>query len=157
MFLSFFSHVHSYFDLRIMFLRPTSCLWLLNGRKIMVHFAHGQWLPPMPCMKRVYRYRNRRRSTVQQPRTESTSRPAVKSQLNCGSTAGFVPPSVCIGFRWFVLLGRFADVSSMLWSVRGRLVCSANTCVCIQSCTTPPRNTAVRSVPTRQWYVRVLD
>ena len=35
-------------------------------------------------------------------------------RLNRGSTAGFVPPSVYIGFRLFVLLGRRRDVSSML-------------------------------------------
>ena len=78
-------------------------------------------------------------------------------RFNRGSTAGFVPPSVYIGFRLFVLLGRRGDVSSMLWRVRGRLVSWANSSVGIQSCPTPPRHPAVRSVPTRQWYVRVLD
>ena len=43
----------------------------------------------------------------------------------------------------------------MLWRVRGRLVSWANSSVGIQSCPTPPRHAAVRSVPTRQWYVRV--
>ena len=48
-------------------------------------------------------------------------------------------------------------MSSMLWRVRGRLVSWANSSVGIQSCPTPPGHPAVRSVPTRQWYVRVLD
>ena len=44
----------------------------------------------------------------------------VMSQL---STAGFVPPSVYIGFRLFVLLERRSgDLSSMLWRVREKLV-----------------------------------
>ena len=42
--------------------------------------------------------------------------------MNRLSTAGFVPPSVYIGFRLFVLLGRRSgDVSSMLWRMRRRL------------------------------------
>ena len=77
--------------------------------------------------------------------------------INRCSTAGFVPPSVYIGFRLFVLLGRRGNVSSILWRVRGRLVSWANSSVGIQSCPTPPRHPAVRSVPTRQRYVRVLD
>ena len=40
-----------------------------------------------------------------------------------GSTGHFVPPSVYIGFRLFVLLGRRSgDVSSVLWRVRRRIV-----------------------------------
>ena len=42
--------------------------------------------------------------------------------MNQLSTAGFVPPSVYIGFRLVVLLGgRSGHVSAMLWKVRGRL------------------------------------
>ena len=78
--------------------------------------------------------------------------------MNRLSTAGFVPPSVCIGFRLFVLLGkRSGDVSSMLWRVRGRIVPLAHSSVGEQSCPTPPRHPAVRPVATRPWYVRVLD
>ena len=44
----------------------------------------------------------------------------------------------------------------MLWKILGTLVSRANSSVGIQSCPTPPRHPAVRSVPTRQWYVRVL-
>ena len=78
--------------------------------------------------------------------------------MNRLSTAGFVPLSVYIGFRLFVLLGkRSGDVSSMLWRVRRRLVSWANSSVGIQSCPTPPRHPAVRPDATRLWYVRVLD
>ena len=78
--------------------------------------------------------------------------------MNRWSTAGFVPPSVYIGFRSFVLLGRrSSDVSSMLWKVRRRLVSWTNNPVGTQSCPTPPRHPALRPDPTRPWYVRVLD
>ena len=78
--------------------------------------------------------------------------------MNRLSTAGFFPPSVYIGFRLFVLLGRRSrDVFSMLWRVRGRIVPLAHSSVGEQSCPTPPRHPAVRSVATRPWYVRVLD
>ena len=73
-------------------------------------------------MKRVYRDK-RRRSTGQQPERKSASRPADKPRMNHWSTAGFVPPSIYIGFRLFVLLGRRSgDVSSMLWRVGKRIV-----------------------------------
>ena len=55
--------------------------------------------------------------------------PRLKPRLKRGSTAGFVPPSVYIGFRLFVLLGKRRDVSSMLWRVRGRVVSWANSVV----------------------------
>ena len=78
--------------------------------------------------------------------------------MNLVSTAGFVPPSVYIGFRLFVLLGKHSgDVSSMLWRVRGRIVPLAHSSVGEQFCSTPPRHPTVRSVATRPWYVRVLD
>ena len=47
-------------------------------------------LSEMPCMKNVYRDR-RRRSTVQQPRTNSASRPVDKPWINWLATADFVP------------------------------------------------------------------
>ena len=48
---------------------------------------------------------------------------ADKPVVNRLSTADFVPPSVYIGFRLFVLLGRRSgSVSCMLRRVRGRLV-----------------------------------
>ena len=84
--------------------------------------------------------------------------PLINRVINRWSTAGFVPPSVYIGFRLFVLLERRSgDVSSMPWRVRGTLVSWANSSVGIQSCPTPPRRPAVRSDPTRPWYVRVLE
>ena len=50
--------------------------------------------------------RNRRRYTGQQPGGKSASRPADKPVINRGSNADFVPPSVYIRFRLFVLLER---------------------------------------------------
>ena len=45
-----------------------------------------------------------RRSTGHQPRTKSTSRPVDKPLMNRWATVDFVPPSVYIRFRLFVLL-----------------------------------------------------
>ena len=56
-------------------------------------------------MKRVTETK-RRRSTVRQPGTKSASRPGDKPLINRWSTADFVPPTVYIGFRLFVLLER---------------------------------------------------
>ena len=75
-----------------------------------------------------------------------------------GSTADFVPPSVYIGFRLFVLLGRrSSDVSSMPRMVRWTFASWANSSVGTQSCPTLPGRSAGRPDPTRPWYVRVLD
>ena len=41
---------------------------------------------------------NRRRYTGEQPGTKSARGPAEKRRMNRGSTAGFVPPSVYMGF-----------------------------------------------------------
>ena len=73
-------------------------------------------------MKRVYRDK-KASFTGRQPGTKSASRPGDKPLINRLSTAGFVPPSVYIGIRLFVLLGRCSgDVSSMLWRVRRTIV-----------------------------------
>ena len=78
--------------------------------------------------------------------------------MNRGSTVGFVPPSVYIGFRLFVFLGRrSSDVSSMLWGMRGMIVPKAHSSIGEQSCPTPTRHPAVRPDATHPWYVRVLD
>ena len=78
--------------------------------------------------------------------------------INRGSTGDFVPPSVYIGFRLFVLLERrSSDVSSMPWRVRWTFVSWANNSVGTQSCPTPPGRSAVRPDPTQPLYVRVLD
>ena len=45
----------------------------------------------------------------------------------------------------------------MPWGVRATLVSWANCSVGVPSCPAPPRRPAVRTVPTRPWYVRVLD
>ena len=69
--------------------------------------------PDMPCMKR-FTETNRRRHTGQQPGTKSARGPVDQPLINRGSTAGqprvnrgstadFVPPSVYIRFRLFVL------------------------------------------------------
>ena len=69
--------------------------------------------------KRVYRD-NGRRCSGQQPATKSAIRPADKPLVNCGSTAGFVPPPVYIGFPLFVLLkNRSREISSVPWWKRG--------------------------------------
>ena len=107
--------------------------------------------------KGLQKKQKKRRFTVQQPRLKSASCHILKLRVNRGSTAGFVPPSVYIKFIFFVSLGKQDDVSSMLWSVRVKLVSWANNSVGTQPCPTPPHQSAVRSVPTRQWYVRVLD
>ena len=107
----------------------------------------------MPCMNRVYRDKKASvhwSAARRKERFSSRGQTAVQPMI-------LFPYSVYIGFRLFVLLGKRGDVSSMLWRVRGRLVSWANNSVGIQSCPTPPRHPAVRSVPTRQWYVRVLD
>ena len=76
----------------------------------------------MPCMKKGFTGTKRRRSTDQQPGEKSASRPADKPLMNWLSTTGFVPPSVYMGFRLFVLLGRRSgDGSSMLWKYEGGL------------------------------------
>ena len=78
--------------------------------------------------------------------------------MNRLSTAGFVPPSVYTGIRLFVLLGkRSSDVSSMLWSVRRRIVPQANSYVGKQSCPTPPSHPTMHPDETSLWYVLVLD
>ena len=81
-----------------------------------------------------------------------------KQVINHGSTADFVPPSVYIGFRLFVLLERrWSDISSIFWSVRWTFVSWENSSVGTQSCPTPPGRFAGRFDLTRPWYVRVWD
>ena len=100
----------------------------------------------------------KRRSIVRQPGTKRASRPGDKPLINRWSTADSVPPSVCIGFRLFVLLERrWSDVSSIPWRERWTFVSWANSSVGTQSCPTPPGRSAGRSDPTRPWYVRDLD
>ena len=61
--------------------------------------------PDMPCMKRIYRDK-KCRSTGQRPETKSGRRPADKPDASRWSTAGFVPLSVYIELRLFVLSER---------------------------------------------------
>ena len=72
-------------------------------------------------------------------------------RTNRWSTAVFVPPSVYIGFRLFVLLkSRSGQVCSMLWKVRGTVVSWANRSVGAPSCPAPPRPAAPPcAAPTR--------
>ena len=82
------------------------------------------------------------------PQFSTASRPADKAVINRLSVDRCVPPSVYIGFRLFVLLGRRSgDVSSMLRKVRGTLVSWANCSVGVQSC--PFRPAASPRAPTR--------
>ena len=63
--------------------------------------------------------------------------------MNRRSTAGFVPPSVYMRFRLFVLLGgRSSVVSSMPWGVRRSLVALA-------TCSARPSPAAPPCAPTR--------
>ena len=80
--------------------------------------------------------------------------------INRLSTAGFVPPSVYIGFRLFVLPGGCSgQLSSMPWGARGTVASSAKKPVGVQPCRArsaqPPRRAPPD--PTRPWCVRVLD
>ena len=86
----------------------------------------------VPCMKRVYRDKDRRWSIGQQlvssQERRARSVPRVnRLRINCGSNAGFVPPPVYIAFRLFVLLKRRSgQVCSMPWRVRGTVGSWAN-------------------------------
>ena len=75
--------------------------------------------PDMPCVKR-FTETNRRRYSGQQPGTKSARGPADKPRMNRLSTAGFVPPSVYIGFPLFVLAKRRSgQLSTIPWRARG--------------------------------------
>ena len=104
--------------------------------------------PDMPCVKKVNKHKRNCRSTGQHPRTKNASRPADKPWIKHSSTAGFVPPSVHIGFRLFLLLEKRSGEGG----VRGTLVSRANCSVGVQSFPTPPRRLAVRPDPTCPWY-----
>ena len=102
---------------------------------------HG--FPDMPCMKKVYKDNYRRRYTGQQPGTKSGRGPTDKPRKNRLSTAGFVPPSVYMGFRLFVLPEtRPGGFSTMVRKVRGTAAFWANRPVGVPSCPSPPRPAA---------------
>ena len=85
----------------------------------------------------------KRRYVGQQPGTMSGHRPADTPLINRWSTAGFVPPSVCIGIRVFVLPETCAGgFLSMVWRVTGTFVFWANRPVGVPSCPSPPRPAA---------------
>ena len=77
--------------------------------------------------------------------------------MNRLSTAGFVPPSVYIGFPLFVLAkGRSGQLSAIPKRARGTVGFWATRPVLPGPAA--PRCPAVRSAdPNRTWYVRVLD
>ena len=104
---------------------------------------------------------NRRRHTGQQPGTKSASRPDDKPRINRWSTAGFVSPSVYIGFPLFVLPeSRPQRLSLIRQSVRGTVLSWANRSVGVSFCPALPSLPLRRArspVPTRPWYVRVFD
>ena len=94
---------------------------------------------------------NRRRYTGQQPRTKSARGPADKPRMNRGSTAGFVPPSVYMGFCLFVLAKiRSGQLSSIPWRARGTVGFWATRPVGVLFCPAPPRPAAPPcAAPTR--------
>ena len=73
-------------------------------------------------------------------------------RFNRGSTVGFVPPSVYVGFRLFVLP---KSRSRQLSSIPSRDVCVLREQTCRARSVKPPRRAPPD--PTRPWYVRVLD
>ena len=111
-------------------------------------------------MKKVYAQRQSR-YVGQQPGTKSGRRPGDKPVINRLSTAGFVPPSVYIGFPLFVLpRKRSGQLSSMPWGARGSVVStdpSASRPVRSRSALPPRRPALRRPEPFSPWYVRVLD
>ena len=78
-------------------------------------------------------------------------RAAVVPRINRLSSAFFVPPSVYIGFRLFVLLKkRSGHLCTMPWRVRGTVVSWATRSVGVPSCPTPPSPAAPPcAAPTR--------
>ena len=116
--------------------------------------------PTRPWYVRILDSTGRRRHTGQQPGTKSGRGPADKSDVNRGSTIGFVPLSVYIGFPLFVLLGnRSKQLSTMLGGAKDG--CLLGEPICRRPGLpgpAPPRRPAVRRPdPTCPWYVRVLD
>ena len=75
----------------------------------------------------------RRRCTRQHPGTKSAPRPADKNADKPVTNSGFCPPSVYLGFPWFVLPGSLPGRhSSIVWGMRlspGRIVTSASCAV----------------------------
>ena len=70
-------------------------------------------------------------------------RAPVVPRINRGSTAGFVPPWVYIGFRLFMLQEtRPRGFSSIVWGVKGSVVFWANRPVGVPSCSSPLRPAA---------------
>ena len=78
----------------------------------------------------------------QQPGTKKqpSSRGQSGDKINRGSSAGFVPPSVYIGFHLFVLPGtRPGGFSSIVWKVKASVASWANRPVGVPSCPSAPR------------------
>ena len=100
----------------------------------------------------------RRRSTGQQPGTNSARGPADNPLINRSSTGRFVLPSVYIGFRLFVLPKKPPGrLSSMPWGARGSVVSWANRLAGVPARPAPPRPAERRPASNRPWYVQVLD
>ena len=94
---------------------------------------------------------NRHRHTGQQPGTKSARGPGAKPRMNRGSTAGFVPPSVYIGFPLFVLTkGRSGQLSTIPRGSRGTVGFWATRPVGVLFCPAPLRAAAPPcAAPTR--------
>ena len=114
-------------------------------------------IPGHAWHKKIYKEK-KRQSIGQQPGIKSASRPAIEPVSNRSSTGRCVPPSVYNNFRLFVLLEIRSRVSfRCIGGVRESLVSRANCSVGVRFCLDSPRRPAVRSNPTRPWYVRYLD
>ena len=124
-----------------------------------VHQHVSNCFPDMPRMKKVYKYRKTSVGTLVSNQGQRAFRPGDKPQINRSSTAGFVPPTVYIGFPLFVLPKRCSrQLSSMPWRARGTVVFYANKPVGVPPCRARPAQPPRRAPPdtTRPWCVRVL-
>ena len=122
--------------------------------------------PDMPCMKKAYKkkgvgtlVRSQERRAAAPPRINQIST-AGSPRVYRGSTASFVPPSVYIGFVFFVLAksrsGQLSRMPRRAKRVRW-LFFWANRPVGVPSYPAPPRRCAVRRpAPTRPKNLRVF-
>ena len=125
----------------------------------------------MLCMKKGSQRQKGRRHNGQQPGTKSAFRPADKTRINRGqttdellinrgSTAGFVPPLVYIGFPLFVLAKRRSgQLFTVPGGVEGRLPSGPTEMSAPFSAQLRPAPPSAvrRADPTRSFFVRVLN
>ena len=82
-----------------------SCIETNHGISEYVLHREKYIFPDMPCMSRVYKDKANVGALVSSQERGALAVP----RINPGSTAGFVPLSVYIGFRLFVLLKRYSE------------------------------------------------